>query len=166
MKYSLIYQSPKKLFPDTNSYRYSPPSKEVDVGGLAKSKIFFHKMKTKPAQLQSTHRGITVQSIINSDSGQQKSYIISLSEYAVIRYEAGRYFLLKFSIYCHAKHNIFQRFFCYSGIWLIRGDSLQLQFLISTSVTTVKPSRRRCDIKLMASDSVLLGNLQLKLKNC
>ena len=151
------------LIIDTNSYRHSLLSKEVDVGRLAKSKIFFHKIKTIPAQPQSTRRGIT---IINSDSGQQKSYIISLSEYAVIRYEAGRYFLLKFSIYCHAKHNIFQRFFCYSGIWLIRGDSLQLQFLISTSVTTVKPSRRRCDIKLMASDSVLLGNLQLKLKNC
>ena len=107
MKYSLIYQSTKKLIPDTNSYRHFLPSKEVDVGGLAKSKIFFLKMKTIPAQLQSTRRGITVQSIINSDSRQQKSYIISLSEYAVIRYEAGRYFLLKFSMYCHAKHNIF-----------------------------------------------------------
>ena len=104
MKYSLIYQSTKKLIIDTNAYRHSLPSKEVDVGRLAKSKIFFHKIKATPAQPQSTCRGITVQSIINSDSGQQKSQIISLSEYAVLRYEAGRCFLLKFSIYCHFKH--------------------------------------------------------------
>ena len=43
--------------------------------------------------------------IRNEIKRQQKSYIRSVSEQAVISYDAGRYFILKFSICCRFKHD-------------------------------------------------------------